>query len=348
MSQGNHAYIDHVRRLEQRLGSGNEALRLAVGGESEAVGKLEYYLLRSLGLTTGPLVVDIGCGSGRLAQQLAPDKGIRYIGTDVVPRLIESAQALTMRDDWKFSVVDDVQIPCTDNVADFVTFFSVLTHTTHEESCKYLQEASRCLKVGGHVVISFLEFRIPCHWETLIASVKAKAGGPLIQFLDRDAIAAWQVIAAPPSTPLSTATKVISRFPKRFGGKMGPPWNPWVILVSPSRCCEKSRRHGRSSNSMEQRIIERIGREFQGPDQNRVLELLVSYSGPESDRVRWDILELSRGKLEKIGEYLKAAQTDYRDILYWAEYYQNDPMLRGRDPKQMVDEIIAKWRRKSE
>ncbi len=190
MSQGNHAYIDHVRRLEQRLGSGNEALRLAVGGESEAVGKLEYYLLGSLGLTTGPLVVDIRCGSGRLAQQLA-DKGIRYIGTDVVPRLIESAQALTMRDDWKFSVVDDVQIPCTDNVADFVTFFSVLTHTTHEESFKYLQEASRCLKVGGHVVISFLEFRIPCHWETLIASVKAKAGGPLIQFLDRDAIAAW-------------------------------------------------------------------------------------------------------------------------------------------------------------
>ena len=65
MSQGNHAYIDHVRRLEQRLGSGDEALRLAVGGEFEAVGKLEYYLLRSLGLTTGHLVVDVGCGSDR-------------------------------------------------------------------------------------------------------------------------------------------------------------------------------------------------------------------------------------------------------------------------------------------
>ena len=82
MSQGNHAYIDHVRGLEQRLGSGDEAVRLAVGGEFEAVGKLEYYLLRSLGLTTGHLVVDAGCGSGRLAQQLAPDKGIRHIGTD--------------------------------------------------------------------------------------------------------------------------------------------------------------------------------------------------------------------------------------------------------------------------
>lgn len=186
-----HAYIDHVERLEQRLGSGGEALRLAVGGEFEAVGKLEYYLLRSLGLTTGHLVVDVGCGSGRLAQQLAPDKGIRYIGTDVVLRLIESARTLTMRDDWEFSVVEDVLIPCADNVADFVTFFSVLTHTTQEESFKYLQEAARSLKVGGHVIVSFLEFRIACHWETFIGSVKAKAGGPLSQFLDRDAITAW-------------------------------------------------------------------------------------------------------------------------------------------------------------
>jgi hypothetical protein len=99
---------------------------------------------------------------------------------------------------------------------------------------------------------------------------------------------------------------------------------------------------------MEQRIIERVGREFEGPDQNRVLDLLASYSGVESDRARWDILKLSNGKLEKIGEYVKAAQTDYRDILYWAEYYKDDPLLGDRDPKQMVDEIIAKWGKKSE
>ena len=97
---------------------------------------------------------------------------------------------------------------------------------------------------------------------------------------------------------------------------------------------------------MEQRILERIGREFPSADQNCVLELLASYSGPERDRVRWDILELSKGELEKIGGYVKAAQTDYRDILYWAEYHKNDPLVRGRDPKQMVDEIIAKWGKK--
>src|SRR5881275_2003467 len=69
----NQAYIEHVRRLEQRVDCKDEAMRLAVGGEFDAVGKLEYYLLRSLGLSSGHLVIDVGCGSGRLAQQLSSE-----------------------------------------------------------------------------------------------------------------------------------------------------------------------------------------------------------------------------------------------------------------------------------
>jgi hypothetical protein len=99
---------------------------------------------------------------------------------------------------------------------------------------------------------------------------------------------------------------------------------------------------------MEQRTLERIRQEFQEPALDGVIELLAGYSGPESDRVRWDILELSKGELGKIEEYVKAAQSDYRDILYWAEYYKDDPLLRGRDPKQVVEEIIAKWGKKNE
>jgi hypothetical protein len=99
---------------------------------------------------------------------------------------------------------------------------------------------------------------------------------------------------------------------------------------------------------MEQRILDRVSREFQGSDRETVVQLLESYVGPESDRVRWDILELSEGSVGKARDYIKAAQTDYRDVLYWAEYYKDDPMLRGRDPKQLVDEILAKWGRKNE
>jgi hypothetical protein len=94
---------------------------------------------------------------------------------------------------------------------------------------------------------------------------------------------------------------------------------------------------------LEQRALQRIAKDFPAAEQALVIELLSGYSGPESGRVTWDILELSKGSLENVRRFTKAAQIDYRDILYWAEYYENDPMLRGRDPKQFVEEILAKW-----
>lgn len=95
--------------------------------------------------------------------------------------------------------------------------------------------------------------------------------------------------------------------------------------------------------SLEQRTLERIEKEFSAADQALVIELLSGYSGAEAGRVAWDILGLSKGRLEGVRHFLQAAQTDYRDVLYWAEYYATDPLLRGRDPKQMVADIIAKW-----
>jgi hypothetical protein len=97
---------------------------------------------------------------------------------------------------------------------------------------------------------------------------------------------------------------------------------------------------------LEQRAEERIAREFSGIDQAAVVELLECYTGPEAGRVVWDILELSKGNTEKLLQYLDVARIDYRDILYWAEYYQTDPMLQGRDPKQLADDILAKWGKK--
>ena len=95
--------------------------------------------------------------------------------------------------------------------------------------------------------------------------------------------------------------------------------------------------------SLEQRAIERIARGFSAAEQASVIALLGAYSGPESGRVTWDILELSEGSIEKVRRYVEAARIDYRDILYWAEYFDNDPMLQRRDPKQLVEGILAKW-----
>jgi SAM-dependent methyltransferase len=185
------SYVEHVARLERRL-STDDALRRAVGGEFVAVGKLEYHLLRSRGLKDNHLVVDVGCGSGRLACQLAPFPEMRYIGCDVVPRLLEYADDLCERPDWRFEHTNGTVIPCDTGVADFVCFFSVFTHLSQEDIYRYFREAHRVLKKGGLMIMSFLEFRVPAHWATFIASVdQTREDHHLNQFIDRDSIQAW-------------------------------------------------------------------------------------------------------------------------------------------------------------
>ena len=91
------------------------------------------------------------------------------------------------------------------------------------------------------------------------------------------------------------------------------------------------------------RINDRIVKEFPPSEQQAVAELLEKYPESGEERVRWDILELSKGSLEKVRQYVKAAQTDPRDVMYWAEYYDTDPMLQGRDPKKMIEDLLKKW-----
>jgi SAM-dependent methyltransferase len=185
------AYARHVASLEQRI-QDDRAFREAIGGEFVAVGKLEHYLLRALGLADGHLLIDVGCGSGRLAAQLAPFPGIRYVGCDVVPALLNYARDLCQRADWHFVATEGQCIPCDDATADFVCFFSVFTHLLHEDTYRYFGEAKRALRPGGAFVFSFLEFAVPCHWDTFTASLaRNEPGRHLNQFLDRDAIRAF-------------------------------------------------------------------------------------------------------------------------------------------------------------
>lgn len=98
--------------------------------------------------------------------------------------------------------------------------------------------------------------------------------------------------------------------------------------------------------NLERRTLDRISTDFSEAEIARVAGLLNDYSGPERNRVIWDILELSQGDFEKLTNYSHAAQKDYRDILYWAEYFDNDPMLKYVNPKLMVEKILQKWGRK--
>lgn len=183
-------YRRHVRRLMRKYPL-DKAMSMAVGGSFRYLGRLERELLIAVGLKPEHYLIDVGCGSGRLAQELRDYLTGNYMGTDVVPELLEYASRGTPAH-WRFKLVDGLNIPERSGVADMVCFFSVFTHILHEESFYYLREAKRVLKPGGRIVISFLDISQPSHWTIFENMSKAPAKLPhLNMYLSADMIQAW-------------------------------------------------------------------------------------------------------------------------------------------------------------
>ena len=188
------SYTDYVTNLRAQDTNEQHAMAQAIGSEFEAFGVIEREMLKFYGLAPNGYLIDIGCGSGRLALPISQWSELKYLGTDVVGELVQYARKTVKRPDWKFVEVDNLAIPEKDACADMVCFFSVITHLLHEQSYIYLEEARRVLKPGGTIVFSFLEFQVPCHWEQFKSTVndtKKSSHHPLNVFVSRDAIQAW-------------------------------------------------------------------------------------------------------------------------------------------------------------
>jgi SAM-dependent methyltransferase len=190
-----HFLRDYRRLVRQLLEEHplDKAMALAVGGSYEALGEVEKQLLIGLGLEPGHTLVDVGCGSGRLAKALVPYlvEG-RLLATDVVQELLDYARQ-GCPPEWRFELVNDIRIPFEDDSADMACFFSVFTHLLHEETYCYLLEAQRAVKPGGTIVFSFLE--LEHNWPIFEATFNAvRAGGATVHlntFFSRDMIAIW-------------------------------------------------------------------------------------------------------------------------------------------------------------
>jgi SAM-dependent methyltransferase len=168
-------YRNLVRTL-QRVDPVN-AMERAVGGDYAVIGNIQAQLLRELGLANGAYLIDIGCGSGRTAVALRDDPSLRYLGTDVVPELLDHARQAVQRSDWRFVLVESLAVPERDAAADMICMFSVVTHLTPNESRRYVADAVRVLKPGGKLVVSFLDESIERHIQVI--------GGWLFQLRER-------------------------------------------------------------------------------------------------------------------------------------------------------------------
>src|SRR2546423_442467 len=88
------SYKEHLADLLRSSATERQALEQAVGGEFVALGLLELACLQHYGLEPDHYLIDVGCGSGRLAKPLTQYLRGRYLGTDVVPELLSFAKKL--------------------------------------------------------------------------------------------------------------------------------------------------------------------------------------------------------------------------------------------------------------
>ncbi len=186
-------YRSYVAEIKQRFPE--EAMAIAVGGgDFTAAGAWQAGFLTNFGLASGDTIVDVGCGSGRLAASLTEQFGseISYLGLDVVEDLLEHAR--TVADPtYRFALNTELTIPAADESCDFIVYFSVVTHLLHEESFRYLRDATRALKPDGTLVVTFLESRR--HWSIFERVVNIyelpDVKEPLVMFIERSMLDVW-------------------------------------------------------------------------------------------------------------------------------------------------------------
>ena len=190
------SYPSRVREL-MRIMPEDEAMSIAVGGDYQFMGNHLVDVLKTYGLTTGHYLIDVGCGSGRVAHALSKSDlkhNIKYMGTDISEELLRYARKKCAVASWRFVKIDSLKIPEMDDQADVVCFFSVFTHLLPEESYLYLEEARRVVKPNGVILFTFFDFKVPDHWTIFHENIKClKSHTPKVldTFLSKDAVEVW-------------------------------------------------------------------------------------------------------------------------------------------------------------
>lgn len=99
------------------------------------------------------VVVDYGCGVGRLSRFLSPSVK-RVVGLDTSTEMIRVAFETTKGfDNIDYHVISQKQLPVDSGSADKFFAFWVMQHMSDEEVLNALQEAKRMLRPGGRVFL---------------------------------------------------------------------------------------------------------------------------------------------------------------------------------------------------
>jgi SAM-dependent methyltransferase len=157
------SYRDDQRQRWDSLAAAHgstEPLRAVIGSTPLGNAYLDQTTKRFLGkvlrLDATDVVLDYGCGVGRLALWLAPQVRL-VIAMDISPEMIEVAtrEGVTSGvDNARFSVADDYKVPIETGSADVVICGSVLKYVLDDDDLGVLVgEFGRVLRGGGRVAV---------------------------------------------------------------------------------------------------------------------------------------------------------------------------------------------------
>ncbi len=176
--------------LYEALARRHPPTRSIGGGEYEEMGLRMLGVLLMEGLKPDATVVDLGCGTGRLAVHAIPwlKTGGRYIGIDVSKTMLAHARTLIGEKipsplcSIEFLHQTTSDFPQPDKTVDMVCAFSVFTHMEHEDSFRYLRSARRIINDDGRFIYSCLTMDLDI------------SRGDFLQQASLDTVERWAVV----------------------------------------------------------------------------------------------------------------------------------------------------------
>lgn len=103
----------------------------------------------------GMMILDVGCGNGRITQELK-NKNIKYIGIDNSTELLKEAiHNFNDRSNFSFLEGDILELPFAENQFDVIVCVAVMHHVPSKNlRDKAMLEIHRVLKPGGILIMS--------------------------------------------------------------------------------------------------------------------------------------------------------------------------------------------------
>ncbi len=125
-------------------------------GHARTVGRHALELLRRIEVKSGWLYLDVGCGVGAAALQIAVANDLSVTGIDLDPAQIEAAKRGTTGSNLEFRAMDATKLEFADAAFDVVASSMATHHIPNWEQA--FNEMARVLRPGGYLVYSDFVF----------------------------------------------------------------------------------------------------------------------------------------------------------------------------------------------